>query len=64
MKSDSMGVGTTLSKKGQKELLTDTKETIAQDVKMDNNNQTFGHRDLWNVQKRQKSSASMRRWLT
>ncbi len=63
MKSESMGVGTPISKKDLKELLHETKETLAVDVKIDSNSRTFGHVDLWNVQKRQKSSASMRRRL-
>ncbi len=63
MKSESMGVGTPISKKDLKELLHETKETLAVDVKIDSNCRTFGYVDLWNVQKRQKSSASMRRRL-
>jgi hypothetical protein len=63
MKSEAMGVGTPLSKKDLKELLQETKETLAIDVKNDCNNRTFSHLDLWNLQKRQKSASEMRRRL-
>jgi len=63
MKSDVMGVGTPLSKKDLKELLTETKQTLAVDLKNGNNNRTFSHLDLWNLQKRQKSASEMRRRL-
>ena len=64
MKSDVMGIGAPINKKDLKELLKETKETIAVDVKIDgNNNRSFGLVDLWNVQKRQRTTASkMRRW--
>ena len=58
-----MGVGTPLSKKDLKELLQETKETLAVDVKNDNTNRTFSSLDLWNLQKRQKTGTSMRRRL-
>jgi hypothetical protein len=63
MKSEAMGVGTPLSKKDLKELLNETKETLAVDVKYDSNNRTFSHLDLWNLQKRQKSAIAMRKRL-
>ena len=63
MKSEAMGVGTPISKKDLKDLLSETKETLAVDIKIDSNNRTFGTMDLWNLQKRQKTAASMRRWL-
>ena len=64
MKSEAMGVGTPLSKKDLKDLLIETKETVAVDVKTISNNRTFGHLDLWSLQKRQTSSAtSLRRRL-
>lgn len=63
MKSEAVGVGTPLSKKDLKELLQETKETLAVDVKFDGNNRTFSHLDLWNLQKRQKSASGMRRKL-
>ena len=61
MKSDLMGVGTPINKKDQKDLLNETKETLATDVKIVNNQRSFGLLDLWNLQKIQRTSASMRR---
>jgi hypothetical protein len=63
MKSEAMGVGTPLSKKDLKELLHETKETLAVDVKNSNSIRTYSHLDLWNLQKRQKSAFAMRRRL-
>ncbi|MEY2916807.1 MAG: hypothetical protein RIS73_521 [Bacteroidota bacterium] len=63
MKSDVMGIGAPINKKELKELLKETKETIAVDAKNDGNNRSFGVVDLWNVQKRQRTTTSMmRRW--
>ena len=64
MKSDVMGIGALINKKDLKELLKETKETLAVDAKTNgNNNRSFGVVDLWNVQKRQRTTASMmRRW--
>jgi hypothetical protein len=65
MKSDVMGIGAPINKKELKELLKETKETIVVDAKNDNdgNNRSFGVVDLWNVQKRQRTTTSMmRRW--
>ena len=63
MKSEAMGVGTPLSKKDLKELLHETKETLAVDLKNDCNIRTFSHLDLWNLQKRKKSASEMSRRL-
>ncbi len=63
MKSEAMGVGTPLSKKDLKELLHETKETLAVDVKNSNSIRTFSNLDLWNLHKRQKSAFAMRRRL-
>lgn len=63
MKSEVMGVGTPLSKKDLKELLHETKETLAVDVKNDIVNRTFSHLDLWKLQKTQKSANQKRRKL-
>ena len=63
MKSESIGVGTPISKKDLKELLHETKETLATDVKTDSNTGTFGNLDMWNARKRQRTAASMRRRL-
>jgi hypothetical protein len=63
MKSDVMGIGAPINKKELKELLKETKESIAVDAKNDGNNRSFGVVDLWNVQKRQRTTTSMmRRW--
>ncbi len=63
MKSEAMGVGTPLSKKDLKELMTETKETLAVGLNISNNKRTFSHLDLWNLQKKQKSASAMRRRL-
>ena len=64
MKSDVMGTGSPLNKKDLKELLKETKETVAVDVKSESDNPSFSVVDLWNVQKRQRTTATMmRRWL-
>ncbi len=63
MKSDVMGIGAPINKKELKELLKETKETIAINVKIDGNNPVFGAIDLWNVQRKQRTSASMSRRL-
>ena len=64
MKSDVMGTGSPLNKKDLKELLKETKETVAVDVKSESDKPSFSVVDLWNVQKRQRTTATMmRRWL-
>ncbi len=63
MKSEVMGVGTPLSKKDLKELMNETKETLAVNLKSCNNSRTFNIVDLWNLQKRQKLATGMRRRL-
>lgn len=63
MKSDVMGIGVPINKKDLKGLLKETKETLAVDAKNNGNNRSFSVVDLWNVQKRQRTTASMmRRW--
>ena len=56
-----MGVGTPINKKDLKDLLNETKETLATDVKIVSNQRSFGLLDLWNLQKRQRTGSSMRR---
>ena len=63
MKSDVVGIGAPSNKKDLKELLKETKETLAVDAKIVTNNRLFGSVDLWNAQKRQRTSASMTRRL-
>ena len=54
MKSDVMGIVMPINKEELKELLKETKETLAVDAKTDDeNNRSFGVVDLWNVQKKQ-----------
>ena len=64
MKSDVMGIGAPINKEELKELLKETKETIAVDAKTDGIvNRSFGVVDLWNVQRKQRTTTSMmRRW--
>ena len=61
MKSEVIGVGAPQNKKDLKDPLNESKETNAADVKSDSSNRTFGMVDLWNIQKRQRAGASMRR---
>ncbi len=64
MKSEVMGTGKPVNKEDLKELLKETKETLAVDVTTGDNAPSFTVVDLWNVQKRQRTTASMmRRWL-
>ncbi len=64
MKTNIMGTGAQINKEELKELLKETKETIAIDAKLENSNRTFGAVDLWNVQKKHRTTSSMmRRWL-
>ncbi|MBS1512327.1 MAG: hypothetical protein JST86_15880 [Bacteroidetes bacterium] len=61
MKSDVMGIGAPINKEDMKELLKETKETVAVDV---NNKRIFSVADLWHVQKQHRTTATMmRRWL-
>ncbi|NOT93504.1 hypothetical protein [Ferruginibacter sp.] len=63
MKSDVMGIGARINKSELKELFKETKETLAVDLKTVIPARSFGVVDLWNVQKRQRTTASMmRRW--
>ena len=63
MKTEEMCIGTTLSKKDLKELLNETKETLAIDAKTESCSRRFSAYDLWYLQKRQKTGTSMRRRL-
>ena len=58
-----MGIGTPIKKEQLKELLKETKETVATDAKQEDLNRSFGAVDMWNRQKRQRTSLQMRRWL-
>jgi hypothetical protein len=63
MKSDNLGMGTLNKDEKLKELLKETKETVATDVKQEDQNRSFGTVDMWNRQKRQRTSMHMRRWF-
>jgi hypothetical protein len=63
MKTDVVGIVAPINKKDLKELMKETKETLAVDAKTESNNRSFGVVDLWNLQKRQRTSASMMRRL-
>lgn len=63
MKSDTLGAGTLIKNEELKELLKETKETVARDVKQEDLNRSFGSVDLWNRQKRQRTAREMRRWF-
>ena len=58
MKTDTLGMGTPIKNDELKELL---KEKVATDVKQDDLNRTFGAIDMWNLQKKQRTSLAMRR---
>jgi hypothetical protein len=59
----SMGIVTPINKDEMKELLKETRETLAVNaLKSHEANQTFGSVDLWRVRKNHRSMASMRRW--
>ncbi len=63
MKTNVMAAGNALNNEDLKELLKETKETLAVDVKETENNPSFSVVDMWNVQKRQRTAAAMtRRW--
>lgn len=63
MKTNAMAAGNALNKEDLKELLKETKETLAADVKDTENNPSFSVVDMWDIQKRQRTAAAMtRRW--
>ena len=65
MKSDTMSImGTPIGQTELKELLKETKETVATSyVRQCETDRTFGAIDMWNRQKQQRTSSQMRRWL-
>ena len=63
MKAETRGMGKPINKKDLEELLKETKETLAVEMKSEANHRIFGLVDLWNVQKRQKTTSPVRRWL-
>lgn len=63
MKSDLTGMSTQNSKKDMKETTKESKENLANDQLSENSHRSFGVVDLWNVRKKQRTSASLSRWL-
>jgi hypothetical protein len=63
MKTETMGVGTTPNKKEQKDVLNESKETNCIDPRSEGTQRSFGLLDMWNLQKRQRTSSSMLRRL-
>jgi len=61
MKAETMGEGTAQIKKNQKDPMHESKENIAVDSKNESTPRSFGILDMWNLQKRQRSGASLRR---
>lgn len=61
MKTDITGTGTPLNKKDLTELLKETKETIAVEIKSEDSISSFSVIDLWNVQKKHRPTTSMMR---
>ncbi|HRI26364.1 MAG TPA: hypothetical protein PLZ45_16925 [Ferruginibacter sp.] len=62
MKNETMGVVITPNKKEQKESM-ESKETNSADMKADGHQRHFGALDMWYLQKRQRTAASMLRRL-
>ena len=60
MKSDKLDMSP-LKKEELKELLKETEETLATGIRQED--RSFGTVDMWNRQKRQRTSLQMRRWL-
>ncbi len=57
-----LSIANSISKEELKELLKETKETIAS-VNKETVNRSFSVIDFWNVQRKQRTSSDMRRWL-
>lgn len=63
MKTNVMTTGNALNNEDLKELMKETKETLAVDVNETEETPSFSVVDMWNVQKRQRTAAAMtRRW--
>lgn len=63
MKSDNVSICAPIQSEDLKALLQETKETVATYVQQEDSDRTFGAIDMWNRQKRQRTSLQMRRWL-
>jgi hypothetical protein len=63
MKSEVIGMSVPVIENELKELLSETPETLATDLKLCDDNRSFGTVDMWNLRKRQRTTVQMRRWL-
>ena len=63
MKTESMGCINLIGEKDLEELLQVTKETVAIHLKQDVADRSFGPVDMWNRQKKQRTTLQMRRWM-
>lgn len=63
MKTETMGVDITPNKKQQKDLSIESKEANHVDMKAGHPHRQFGVMDMWYIQKRQRTAASMLRRL-
>ncbi len=63
MKTSTKGIISTMNEKEMKELLSETKETIATGILKNNKTKrTFAVVDLWNMQKKHKTLGSSTKW--
>ncbi|MCP9753387.1 hypothetical protein [Ferruginibacter sp. HRS2-29] len=63
MKTSTVGIVTPINKDELKELLTETKETLATGILANAGNPTFGAVDLWKLRKTNKTTSSLRRHI-
>ncbi|HMJ46382.1 MAG TPA: hypothetical protein VK498_03590 [Ferruginibacter sp.] len=61
MKSETMGFITPINKKDMKELMKETKETIATGMVSASTDKTFAEVDMWRIRKNLRTTRSMRR---
>jgi hypothetical protein len=63
MKTSTVGIVTPINKDELKELLKETKETLATGLLADAGEQRFGAVDLWKLRKNTKTTSSLRRFI-
>ncbi len=63
MKSDGIGMSAPVNKSELKELLKQTPETLATNVKLTDADRSFSSVDMWNLRKKHRTTLQMRRWL-
>ena len=63
MKSETMGFIVPINKKDMKELLNETKETIATGFSSATNDKTFAEVDMWRIRKIFRTTRSLRRHI-